>query len=116
MKIALANAPIDAKTTLPNGRAVDGPIQLRGAIFGGRDLFVRSLTENLLMYAIGRELQAFDMPQVRGIVRRARALRRDRVAASQVVSTGRRSDIMRSGARPRPKEEPCLRTPTAVTA
>jgi mono/diheme cytochrome c family protein len=66
-----ANAPIDAKTTLPNGRAVDGPIQLREAIFGGRDLFARSLTENLLMYAVGRELQAFDMPQVRAIVRRA---------------------------------------------
>jgi len=66
-----ANAPIDAKTTLPNGRAVDGPIQLREAIFGGRDLFARSLTENLLMYAVGRELQAFDMPQVRAVVRRA---------------------------------------------
>src|SRR6185369_6457697 len=41
-----ANAPIDAQTTLPTGRAVDGPIQLRDAIFGGRVLFAPAITEN----------------------------------------------------------------------
>jgi mono/diheme cytochrome c family protein len=66
-----ANAPIDAKTILPNGRPVDGPIQLREAIFGGRDLFVRSLTEKLMLYAVGRELAYYDMPQVRAVVRKA---------------------------------------------
>jgi mono/diheme cytochrome c family protein len=68
---AEANAPIDAKTMLPNGRPVDGPVQMRDAIFGGRDLFVRSLTEKLMMYAVGRELAAYDMPQVRAVVRKA---------------------------------------------
>jgi mono/diheme cytochrome c family protein len=68
-----ANAPIDAKTILPNGRPVDGAMELRDAIFGGRDLFVRSLTEKLMMYAVGRELDYDDMPQVRAIVRRAAA-------------------------------------------
>ena len=66
-----ANAPIDAKTVLPNGRPVDGPSELREALFGGRDLFVRAFTENLMMYAAGRELEYFDMPQVRAVVRRA---------------------------------------------
>ena len=66
-----ANAPIDASTVLPNGRAVDGPAQLREAVFGGRDLFVRTLTEKLMMYALGRELRYYDMPQVRAVVRRA---------------------------------------------
>ncbi|HEY1304186.1 MAG TPA: DUF1592 domain-containing protein [Vicinamibacterales bacterium] len=66
-----AKAPIDAKTILPNGTAVDGPVQLREAIFGGRDLFVRALTEKLMMYAVGRELEYFDMPQVRAVVRKA---------------------------------------------
>jgi Protein of unknown function (DUF1592)/Protein of unknown function (DUF1588)/Protein of unknown function (DUF1585)/Protein of unknown function (DUF1595)/Protein of unknown function (DUF1587)/Cytochrome C oxidase, cbb3-type, subunit III len=66
-----ARAPIDAKTTLPNGRAIDGPVELREALFGGRDLFVRSLTEKLMMYAVGRELDYYDMPQVRAVVRRA---------------------------------------------
>ena len=66
-----ASAPIDAKTVLPNGRPVEGPVQLRDAIFGGRDLFVRSLTEKLMMYAVGRELAYYDMPQVRAVVRKA---------------------------------------------
>jgi hypothetical protein len=68
-----AAAPIDAKTVLPNGRAVDGPVELRDALFGGRDLFVRSLTEKLMMYAIGRELEFYDMPQIRAVVRQAAA-------------------------------------------
>jgi Protein of unknown function (DUF1585)/Protein of unknown function (DUF1588) len=68
-----ANAPIDAKTVLPNGRPVDGPSELRDALFGGRDLFVRAFTEKLMMFAVGRELEYFDMPQVRAVVRRAAA-------------------------------------------
>ncbi|HXD73631.1 MAG TPA: DUF1592 domain-containing protein [Vicinamibacterales bacterium] len=70
-KDADANAPIDAHTVLPDGRAIEGPVQLRDALFGGRDLFVRAFTEKLMMYALGRELKAYDMPQVRSIVRRA---------------------------------------------
>jgi mono/diheme cytochrome c family protein len=68
-----AKAPIDARTVLPNGRPVDGPSELRDALFGGRDLFVRAFTEKLMMYAVGRELEYFDMPQVRAVVRRAAA-------------------------------------------
>jgi mono/diheme cytochrome c family protein len=68
-----ANAAIDAKTVLPNGRPVDGPSELRDALFGGGDLFVRAFSEKLMMYAVGRELEYFDMPQVRTVVRRAAA-------------------------------------------
>jgi len=68
-----ANAPIDAGTVLPDGRPVDGPAQLRQALFDGRDLFVRAFTERLTMYALGRELRAYDMPQIRTVVRRASA-------------------------------------------
>jgi hypothetical protein len=68
-----AKAPIDARTVLPNGRPVDGPAELREALFGGRDLFVRAFTEKLMMYGVGRELEYFDMPQVRAVVRRAAA-------------------------------------------
>jgi hypothetical protein len=66
-----ARAPIDAKTQLPNGRAVDGPVQLREGLFAGRDVFVRAFTEKLMMYALGRELKTYDMPQIRAVVRRA---------------------------------------------
>jgi hypothetical protein len=68
-----AKAPIDARTVLPDGRPVEGPAQLRQALFGGRDLFVRALTEKLRMYGVGRKLEHFDMPQVRAVVRRAAA-------------------------------------------
>jgi len=68
-----ANAAIDAKTVLPDGRAIEGPVQLRDSLFGGRDTFVRAFTEKLMMYALGRELKAYDMPQVRAVVRRAAA-------------------------------------------
>jgi uncharacterized protein DUF1592/uncharacterized protein DUF1588/uncharacterized protein DUF1585/uncharacterized protein DUF1587/uncharacterized protein DUF1595 len=68
-----AHAPIDARTVLPNGRTVDGPAQLRDALFNGRDLFVRSFSEKLMMYALGRELKWYDMPQVRAVVGRAAA-------------------------------------------
>jgi mono/diheme cytochrome c family protein len=83
-----AKAPIDAKTTLPNGRVVDGPAELRAAIFGGRDLFVRNFAEKLTMYALNRELEADDMPQVRAIVRRS-AARKHTLAAiiSEIVSS-----------------------------
>jgi hypothetical protein len=46
-------------------------VQLREALFQGRDLFVRAFAERLMMYALGRELQAGDQPQVRAVVRRA---------------------------------------------
>jgi hypothetical protein len=46
---------------------------MRQAIFGDTDLFVRALTERLMMYAVGRELEYTDMPQVRAVVRRAAA-------------------------------------------
>ena len=83
-----ANAPIDASTVLPNGRAVDGPAQLRQGLFDGRDLFVRAFTEKLMMYALGRELRYYDMPQVRTVVRRA-GEQNDRLSAivSGIVSS-----------------------------
>jgi hypothetical protein len=36
-----------------------------------RDQFVRTFTENLLTFALGRTLQYYDMPSVRAIVREA---------------------------------------------
>ena len=67
----LADAPIDARTDLPGGIAVDGPIELREALLGRSDQFVQALTEKLMMYALGRELEYHDMPQIRAVVRGA---------------------------------------------
>ncbi len=52
--------------------AVDGPAQLRQGLFKEpSDQFAQALTEKFMMYALGRELEYFDMPQVRAVVRRA---------------------------------------------
>jgi mono/diheme cytochrome c family protein len=66
-----AQEPIDANTVLPGGGKVNGPIQLRQELFGSSNLFVRALTEKLMMYALGRELEYFDMPQVRKVMSQA---------------------------------------------
>jgi hypothetical protein len=63
--------PIDATTTLPGGIAIDGPSGLREAILSRPELFVSTLTEKLMTYALGRRLEAEDMPTVRAIVRAA---------------------------------------------
>jgi hypothetical protein len=67
-----ANAPIDARTELSGARPIDGPVALRAALLARDDQFVQALTEKLMMYALGRELEYYDMPQVRAVVRAAR--------------------------------------------
>jgi len=66
-----AKAPIDASTVLPNGVAVNGVVELRTQLVARPEMFVNAVTERMMMYAINRELEYFDMPQVRSIVRGA---------------------------------------------
>jgi hypothetical protein len=76
----VADAPIDATTVLPTGASIAGPVQLREALLAREDQFVQAFTKKLMMYAVGRELDYRDMPQVRAIVRAA-AKRDYRLAA-----------------------------------
>jgi hypothetical protein len=66
-----ANAPIDASTVLPTGVAINGVAELRAQLVARPEVFARTVTERLLMYAVNRQLEYFDMPQVRAIVRAA---------------------------------------------
>ncbi len=66
-----ANAPIDASTVLPNGVPINGVVELRAQLMDRPELFARTVTERLMMYGVNRQLEYFDMPQVRAIVRRA---------------------------------------------
>jgi hypothetical protein len=63
--------PIDAAGTLPDGTKVNGPVQLREALLSRPDIFVGAVTENLMIYALGRGLAPADMPVVRSIVKNA---------------------------------------------
>jgi mono/diheme cytochrome c family protein len=65
------NAPIDARTVLPNGVAIDGPVELRTQLAGRPAQFAQALSEKLMMYALNRDLEYFDMPQVRAVVHAA---------------------------------------------
>ncbi len=66
-----ANAPIDSKVTMPDGKEIEGPADLRRALLSRPGQFVQALTTKLMMYALGREIEPQDMPQVRAIVRAA---------------------------------------------
>ncbi|MDR2212991.1 MAG: DUF1592 domain-containing protein [Pseudomonadales bacterium] len=64
---------IDASGVLPDGKAIDGPADLRAALVARSDMFVQTLIENLMTYGLGRELTWRDMPTVRAILRAAAA-------------------------------------------
>ncbi len=66
-----ANAPIDASTVLPSGVPINGVVDLRAQLVDHPETFARTVTERLMMYAVNRQLEYFDMPQVRAIVRGA---------------------------------------------
>jgi hypothetical protein len=69
----LAEAPIDASTVLPTGVAINGPVELRDQLLARPEQFALAITEKLFMYALNREVEYFDQPQVRAIVREAAA-------------------------------------------
>jgi mono/diheme cytochrome c family protein len=62
---------IDSSGQMANGTPVNGPETLRAALTAEPEHFVGIVTEKLLTYALGRGLEAFDMPTVRSIVRDA---------------------------------------------
>ncbi len=61
--------PIDASGQLLDGTRVDGVNTLRKALLRQPELFVGTLTEKLMIFALGRGLSYYDMPAVRTIVR-----------------------------------------------
>lgn len=68
---AAAKAPIDARTELSSGIVLNGPVALRRYLSSRPDQFPTTVTRRLMMYALNREIEYYDMPQVRQIVRDA---------------------------------------------
>lgn len=62
-------SPIDASGQFLDGAKLNGVEGLRQVLVSHPDIFVGTLTEKLLTYALGRGLDYFDMPAVRKIVR-----------------------------------------------
>jgi mono/diheme cytochrome c family protein len=66
-----SDQPVDAAGELFDGTAIDGPAGLREVLLKRKDTVLRTFTEFLMTYALGRRVEAFDMPTVRAIVRDA---------------------------------------------
>ena len=66
-----AGAAVDASGGLPDGSAFTGVAGLRSALLSHPELFVTTVTEKLLTYALGRGVEYYDAPSVRAIARRA---------------------------------------------
>ena len=64
-------AKIDPSGVMFNGSKLDGPVALRNILMAKPDIFASVLTEKLMIYALGRGVQYYDMPAVRAIVRDA---------------------------------------------
>ncbi len=65
-----AGAPIDATGKLPDGTEFSGPAGLNRLLLTKyRDDFVRTATEKLLTYALGRGVEYYDYPAIRSIMR-----------------------------------------------
>jgi hypothetical protein len=63
--------PVDSVGELYDGTKIEGPAGLRGALLRHQDVFLLSFTESLMTYALGRRVEATDMPLVRAVVREA---------------------------------------------
>ena len=68
---AQSRIPIDASTVLSTGKAMTGPVDLRNYLTSRPDQFPMTVTKRLMMYALNREIEYFDMPMVREIVKNA---------------------------------------------
>ena len=64
--------PIDAAGALPSGVTFEGVTGLKRALLARPELFVNTVTEKMLTYALGRGMEYYDAPAVRAIVREAR--------------------------------------------
>jgi hypothetical protein len=65
--------PTDASGGLPDGSQFAGVTGLEQAVLNRPELFVGTLAEKLLTFALGRGVEPFDAPAIRKVVRDARA-------------------------------------------
>ena len=76
---------VNAATELTDGTPLAGAADLRRALLSRPDAFVAALTERLMTYALGRELEYYDRPVEREIVRDATAHGRSLAALIQAI-------------------------------
>ena len=70
-RIRDSGVPVDPSGQLYDGTRLDGPVALRNALLKRRETVLRTFTENLMAYSLGRRVVHYDMPTVRAVVREA---------------------------------------------
>lgn len=65
--------PIDISGGLPDGSQFNGVAGLERGLLQRPDLFAGTLSEKLLIFALGRGVESYDAPAIREVVRRAQA-------------------------------------------
>jgi hypothetical protein len=68
-------AAIDSTGAFPDGTTFDGVAGLKRELLRNPEQFTGTVAERLLMYALGRNLQYYDAPAVRQVMREAEASR-----------------------------------------
>jgi mono/diheme cytochrome c family protein len=65
--------PVDASGGMPDGSTFEGVDGLEAGLLARPEMFVHTLAEKLLTFALGRGVDYYDGPAVREVVRKARA-------------------------------------------
>lgn len=101
---------IDPSGTLADGTKVGGPKDLQDFLKRSDTLFIRNFTQHLLMYALGRVIQYYDMPAVRAVAQEA--ARNDNHFSSFVLGIVKSTPFQMKRAEPRePSTSPGVAPP-----
>jgi mono/diheme cytochrome c family protein len=98
---------VDTSGQLFDGTSIAGPDGLRDALLRHQDVVLLSFTRSLMTYALGRRIEAADMPMVRKIIRHAE---RQQYRFSAFVTGIVESDAFRMAKIPASQQQ----TPTAA--
>ena len=62
-----AGQMLDVSAVMPDGTKFEGPKGLQDVLLSRKDQFVEAMTERLMIYALGRGVESYDMPAVRAV-------------------------------------------------
>ncbi|MGH8219084.1 MAG: DUF1592 domain-containing protein, partial [Steroidobacteraceae bacterium] len=102
---------IDPTTQLTNGLVLRTPGDLRHWLTRQPDVFPMVVAKRLMMYALNRELEYYDMPEVRKIVRNAAA--KNYTFAALITGVVNSDEFRRQGTAPKQKTQ---QPPTKVAS
>jgi len=109
----MTKVAIDPTAELSSGLVLRNPADLRRYLTRRPELFPTTVTKRLMMYALNRELEYYDMPQVRKIVHDAAAS--NYTAAALITGIVNSDAFRRQGPDVKPKKAPGV-APVKVAA